>query len=348
MLASHGGRDLLSHHQQTVAVVVPKQMPRWAIHLLPQSARRYREAIWATVPQEWIHSGISGVHTVSLRQWVPKFPVSQTLLQTMARSVRQWGHAQAMPANGKWAVSLHGLRKTTVRMRLMQTLEPAMAPDSSIVVINAQGQVLSVQANPVGRKLAWQPRPIGTTLSPLMMAQASSHPSLFKGLTATSGTDVMTQVASRWGGTSIQHAFERLGITSGDVLVGQPVNDPALPSPSPRLMTGAVTVWATPLQVARAYLPFVAHGQIPQLTAVVRHTHTSHRRYRVISPTILAEVAGHLPLTVINGVRFRVWRPNGSYAVAFTQQDGGLVVVGDNPGPQWLNVLQDMSHWIHP
>jgi hypothetical protein len=96
-------------------------------------------------------------------------------------------------------------------------------------------------------------------------------------------------------------------------------------------------LWATPLQMAYSYQPFIDGGKLPALTFGLQSV-------RTVAPRVLGSannwraVLQAMPTLYVGGQRWQVWRPNSSYAVAVRARARVVVVEG--------SALADLPHLL--
>ncbi|MDA8193932.1 MAG: hypothetical protein M0Z53_08040 [Thermaerobacter sp.] len=343
-LLSAGGEALWTSRRVRVVAVVPGQMPTWARRMLPRRLRQVTEGLWTAPPAGWVDSAVAGIHTISVNLPYPVTGVSPTLLAVAARGAGAWRTAAVVPQPGAWQPRVAGEKSTSLQLRLVHRVSGAIPSGGVAIVLGGQGQILAAEANPSGRGMIWQPYPAGLTLIPPLLAQALVAPSLLAGMKTSTGLPLLTGLADRWGGAAVNRALARLGLGRGMAIPGQPVPNPALPSASPLEMSFGRALWATPLEVARAYLPFVDGGALPAVSTTAPSSARQAPATPVATVHALSTVSGSLPEIVAGPLRFRVWRPAGSFAVAFTGQAHGLVVVAAGPATaRFLSLLKTVA-----
>lgn len=346
-----GGTPLTRAVAEPALMVVPSRLPPFMRAQLaervgrgllrrPRFLWRGRSALFDSA-RGWNLPGLTPVR-VLVNEPVPG--LSPALLQA-ATAPGDWKAGPWRLDHGVW--QLPGGRVTVAyRLDLARVLFPAVGPGGSVAVVDGAGRLLAAEANPVGRELFWQPRPVGLALIPPIMAQAMDHPELFRNLSV--GQASLGTLASRWGNGSIRSALSELGVGAPS-LAGQPVANPPLPTMSPAVLSAGRALWATPLEVARAYLIFLSGGETPPITldASPRSVPLSDRPL-VATADSTDQVYGALPTVVAGRVTFRVWRPAASdYAVCLVRGRPGVVMVVEGTATRNLLTLAGtLGRWL--
>ncbi len=340
-----------SYHRPAL-VVVPKLLPDWAQreikHQVGARLMHRRQFIWDGTSPLFVqarHWAISGLYPTLIAAYQPAPGMSAAALMLVESSAPVYSKGPFFLNQGLWGVKQQRPVSTSLSIALSRKLEPLIPNGGVLAAINGQGQIRMVASNPSNRHISWQPRPVGLGLVPPLIAEAMTNPQLLKQV--AHGSDVLGQLGTDWGGRKIQQALMRLGVDSGVSVLGQLVKNPALPKPSPLVLSEGHALWATPLEVARAYLPFLNQGELPSLTINSATTHFGVGRPLAAPEGTLTAVTQFLPTVVTSGIRFSVWRPDGNYAVAYTSLDHGLVLVAGGPATSnIIAVIHEAAVWL--
>lgn len=343
---SAGGRPLTTVVMHQELLVVPRALPAWArkklVAAVGPGSLRPRQWIWTTggpLWHAWGRMAIPGIYRIEVRQIEPVSGVSRNLLEAWAKTAHQWARPRYRLSQAVWSLPSVKTVRLSLRLGLTKDLANQVPAGGSVVVLRGTGQMLAEVSSPLNRAIFWQPHPVGLGLVPPLLVQAMDSPKIFSGLSAGSGTALLGTVADRWGAASISRALSRIGIKPGRVLPGQPVLNPRAPNPSAAVLTSGQSLWATPLELARAYLLFVHKGLVPSVTMQNRVVSKPVRGVPVVaSSTSLQTVDKLMPQIMTNGLAFQVWRPDGNFAVAYTLSKNGTVVVAE--GSASGNIVQ--------
>ncbi len=354
-LLGFDGQPLVTQRRIPALVVVPGQLPKWAQQDLKDqvtpSLMKQKQLLWDgssslfAKARKW---SVSGLYPVTLLAWVPVTGVSSQLIEAWGKSRGDYSTGPVMPRNGVFrsTVPVHAARLAW-STRLSQQLLPLVKSGGSLAVIDGSGRIRTLLASPNHRGIAWEPRPVGLGLVPPLTAEALGSQGILLKIKGTG--DLLGQLAGAWGSRHISQGLKRLGLGSKTTLIGQPVKNPPLPRPSTSVMSQGRALWATPLEIGRAYLPFIRQGLLPQLTASAVPSPLRVHGVPLVSAAVdLNQVASVLPMVMVDGVKFFVWRPDGNYAVAFTQDDGGVVLVTAGPATQSIvDLVHVLAGWMH-
>lgn len=352
ILGQQNARITRPYHRPAL-VVVPKLLPDWAQREIERQVgvkmMHRHQFIWDGSSQLFLqarHWAIPGLYPLSIDVFKPIVGISQSALMLVENSTPIYSTGPFyLDSGGRWGVKRRSPALTSLSAPLSQKLEPLIPNGGVLAVINGQGQILMVASNPSSRHLSWQPRPVGLGLVPPLIAEAMAEPQLLKQV--AHGSDILEQLGKDWGGNKIQQALMRLGVESGISIPGQPVKNPALPKPSPLELSEGHALWATPLEVARAYLPFLNQGALLPLTVNATAIRFANGKPLAAPTGTLNAVTKFLPTVVTNGIRFSVWRPDGNYAVAYTALDHGLVLVaGGAATSNIIGVIHAAAVWL--
>lgn len=355
------GIPLTTKVLEPALVVVPSELPAWARaqieHQLGASLMRQTQFIWdghSALFQKARGWAITGLYPATVKTWTPVLGMSRTVLQAAAGAT-QYTRGPLTLKGSDWSIPVVREEKLAWNLALTRSLQPLLGTGGVVAVIDGQGQLMTLSGNPSDRGLAWQPHPVGLGLVPCLMAEALAEPRLLNEV--KNGQNMLKQLSDAWGSSKIQRALQRLGLGAPQSIKGQPVTNPPLPHPSPEVMSQGHALWATPLEMARAYLPFIRHGAIAPITPYLATQAIEPGQPLVAPPSTLLEVTRGLPILVMGGIRFSVWRPDGNFAVAYTATDGGLIVVVEGPATNntialihaagvWLNQLHGQKKGI--
>ncbi|CAB1128951.1 protein of unknown function [Candidatus Hydrogenisulfobacillus filiaventi] len=262
-------------------------------------------------------------------------PVLEGLPAGLAKAV-----PAAAPAASGWCgarAGSTGPRRGPAPLSLAPGLGAALAAHlpagSGAAVVDGDGAVLAL----AGGAAAWRAVPAGVSLLPVLLAEAPElggppWPS------AALGPTVLQAYVRRWGAAGTARALAA-ALPAADPLPGAP--------PPPRRPAGTVAWWGagapavTPLTLARAYLPFVAGGDLPPVRLGLQPV-----------PAPAAGAAGGwaalldaLPVLTVDGRQVVVWGGLGrGPAVALVPGSAGpaarLVVVFTGPAAAGRQSLQ--------
>lgn len=352
---SRGGRALTHGHIESAYVVQPQRLPSWAkrrIGAVTSKALMQRSAfLWIVSPAQykaWHGMSVSGleaarVEVISANKGVPKSLLTLWAHQHQAYSRGPWhlkGRVWVASAPPK---ALH----LSVSSGLTRALTTGLPDGGLALVVNKGGQILAEASNPSDQGLGWQPHPAGMAMVPPLLAEALDKPKVFSGLSEGQGTKLLAKVSSAWGGKDIVQGLKRLGLGTPPTMADQPVANPQLPTPATDVMTEGHALWVNAYEVAGAYLPFADDGLATPLTlgTTSRRTETSQSRSLVASSKSLVSVRDTLPKITAGGVAFRVWRPDGNYAIGISH--GGDVVVIEGPATaHTVSILHEVGRWL--
>lgn len=353
-LVGSSGQSLLVLNKVSGLMVVPDQLPGWVQkdmggHVNP-GLMKQPQFLWNgtsklfTRARSW---SVPGLYPVMIEEWVPRAGVSRSLLKSWAEAHGQYSVAQFRPDHGVFRLPSQppGQRLAWSASLSQQVL--SLLPSGGIfAAVDGQGRVRTLLAHPSHRGIAWEPRPVGLGLVPTLTAEALGSQKIL--LSIRGSSDLLGQLASAWGSTKIENGLLAMGMGSATSLSGQPVKNPPLPKAGVSVMSQGHALWATPLELARAYLPFIRQGLLPQLTAGTVPRHLQAQGVPLVATTSdLTEVADALPTVMVNGQKFFVWRPDGNFAVAFTEAYGGMVLVTEGSATNTiLSLVHTVGVWM--
>ena len=340
------GQPLLARKQVPALMVVPDQLPTWVRqdlvgHVSPKLMKQ-SQFLWNGSSNLFRRArgwSVSGLYPVTLQEWVPGVGVSWSLAKSWGEAHGQYGVAQLNPDHGVFSPAAKTVAERLAWSASLSQRAMSLVPSGGIfAAVDGQGRVRTLLANPSQRAIAWNPRPLGLGLVPALTAEALGSPKIL--LSVKGSSDLLGQLATAFGPSKIKQGLLALGMGSASSLAGQPIKNPTLPQISASVMSQGHALWATPLELARAYLPFIRHGLLPQLTAsLVPEPLQTHGVPLVANSSNLTEVAQALPTVMVNGQKFSVWRPAGNFAVAFTESHGGMVLVAEGSATDTLLAL---------
>lgn len=345
-LLGSDGLPLLVRKQVSGLMVVPGQLPDWARHDLvghvSPGLMKQSQFLWNGTSKLFGRArgwSVPGLYPVTLEEWVPGGGVSRGLIESWAQAHGQYGVARLMPDHGVFIPAAQAAGERLAWSASLSQQSLSLLPSGGIfAAVDGQGRVRTLLADPSQRGIAWEPRPVGLGLVPALTAEALGSQNIL--LSVKGSSDLLGQLATAWGSTKIKQGLLALGMGSATSLSGQPIKNPPLPRAASSVMSQGHALWATPLELARAYLPFIRKGLLPPLTAgQVPETLETHGVPLVATASDLTEVARALPTVMVNGQIFSVWRPNGNFAVAFTQSHGGMVLVAEGSATNTLLAL---------
>ncbi len=340
---------LTSQKEVPALVIVPAKLPAWAFKELKSRdtvhGKTLPQVIWngqSKFFHEALRWNITGLYPTTIQEAVPRSGVSPSVIAA-ASSTSSPG--RYLKWDGDGFAGEPGTVHTVLSLSLVRQLSSLVAPGGSVFVLSGNGAILDQGGNPLGKEFSWQPHPVGQALTPLMLAMALEHPQLFQGLNSDSPA-LLSQIAQRWSPASIQKAFTSIGIGPRPSISGQPLANPALPKITASVLASGRDLWATGDEVARAYLPFINRGRMPAL-----HWRKSLSRQAlgplVMQPEAIRAVDAVIPTEEAGGITFHVWRPDANFMVAFTEDDGGMVVVLEGPATaNALEAVQQSALWL--
>lgn len=339
-------------YHRPALVVVPRLLPDWAKreieHQVGVTMMHRRQFIWDGISQLFVqarHWAIPGLYPFSIAEYQPTPGISTNTLMLVQSSTPVYSKGPFFLNQRQWNVKQQSPVSTSLSITLSRKLKPLIPNGGVLAAINGRGQIRMVASNPSNRHISWQPRPVGLGLVPPLIAEAMAEPQLLKQRAHES--DILEQLGKDWGGKKIQQALIRLGLDRGVSVSGQLVKNPGLPKPSSLVLSEGHALWATPLEVARAYLPFVDQGELPSLTIKPVPTTFGGGQPLVAPVSTLNAVTKFLPTVVTSGIRFSVWRPDSNYAIAYTSMDHGLVLVAGGPATSHIIALiHETAVWL--
>lgn len=351
MVVGRTGQPLTRVVNQKALIVVPSRLPGWARQELhrryPKAMSSSRTVLWngnSSFFKKALQWNVSGLYPVRTHVVVPATGIPHDLITLVARQHGAWSRRA-------WTWTHHGFEAPlkTVHVALspslMETLSPLMPSGSSVSVVNGQGEILAQLANPTGRELSWQPRPVGEILTPALLAMALAHPRLFSGLSPKQ-PGLLNVIDKRWGQVSIHNALKALGLGRGTTVCGQPVLNPSLPEGPVSVFPAGSNLWATTDEVARAYLVLADTGNVPHLSWDKAEGKKALKR--LTTEGAVNEIEQVLPQELVGKNPFYVWRPGNHMAVAYTHAGGGLVmVIQGSATAQIVSLVQQVALWAH-
>ncbi len=350
------GQPLLGQRRVPVLMVVPDQLPGWVrkdlkSHVRPVFLKEHQflwdgTSVLFNKARGW---SVSGLYPTSVLEWVPLAAMSHRLVNAWAKGHDGYSVGPLTPQRGMfvWGTPDWTPERLSWSTKLTRLSESVLNSGGALAVIDGEGRVRTLVANPNHRGIAWEPRPVGLGLVPPLTAEALGSQGIL--LKIKGSSNLLGQLANAWGAHPIIQGLRLLGMGDPTTLSGQPVQNPPLPKSAVSVMSQGHALWATPLEVARAYLPFVRQGLIPTLTAsATPSTLKTQGVPLVATASNLNQVASVLPAVMADGLKFSVWRPDGNFAVAFSQADGGMVVVAEGPATQSiLQLVHVVAGWMH-
>lgn len=355
-LKGGSGQPLLNQHRVAALMVVPDQLPAWVRQDLKGHVRgsllKDRQFLWNgssilfKKAQGW---SVTGIYPTTLMEWVAASGMSPRLVAAWANIHGEYSSGPVLPQNGTFVLSTPRSKSDRLAwsQKLTRQVGHFVKSGGAVAVIDGEGRLRTLMANPGQRGIGWEPRPVGLGLVPPLTAQALGSQGIL--LKIKGSANLLGQLAGAWGANRITRGLRRLGIGTKITLLGQPVDNPALPKASTTVMSQGHALWATPLEIARAYLPFVQQGLLPKLTASANPPPVKTEGLPLVaSPADLSQVASVLPKVMVGGLKFSVWRPDGNFAVAFSDADGGIVIVAEGPATNSiLQLVHVVSGWMH-
>lgn len=331
---SPSGQRLTVERPEKLLEVNPELVPAADRKLLSRQMHRdklgSRPLVWLSSERNirrWDH--LPGVRTVIAKVNVPLVGLPGSILTTAERE-------QAISAPEVWSLagSIYKPVARPIKTTIDPSLQAAIAADirgsGSAVVANSRGEVQAV----VGSRWS-QAVPLGLAGLPPMLALALDNSSVIHEL--AHGAVSLSSMATVWGLSSAQSAFTTLGLGQG------PFWGIASGSHMPSRMSGSVLAGTThidvsPAQLLRSYLPIVVDDRIEPLTLVHVASLPRAHLFGKFSTT-----RAQMPLVTEDSVRFRVWRPSGSYVVILSRSLGEVAVLQGSAESDMLALMQWMA-----
>jgi hypothetical protein len=332
-------------------VIVPEKLPVWAqVELQSRDTvhgRRLVQIIWNGHSKfffQALHWNISGLYHTAIREAVPRAGVSASVVNAVTASAVP--RTPLLVWDGQGFAASGGTVQTSMSLPLTRQLAGLVPAGGSVVVLSGNGAIRDQEGSPLGKGISWQPHPVGQALTPVMLAIALAHPPLFRGLQPTAGPQLLDTIAARWDLPHIKEALVSIGFGSRTSVRGQPLTNPRLPEMAPAVLSAGRDLWGTADEVAAAYLPFINDGTMLPLhwgAGVPKHV----KRPSVIQAGALHAVDSVIPTEFAAGVDFHVWRPDANFMVAYTQDDGGMILVLEGPATSnTLQAVQQCALWL--
>ncbi|MCL5116557.1 MAG: hypothetical protein M1272_05340 [Firmicutes bacterium] len=285
----------------------------------------------------WTGKHLKGISPVRAAVWVPRIGASSSLIMMAARS-------SGAVSRGPWtwrrgAYRLSGSAKsvhTTVNASLTQSLAPLVAPGGAVFVVGRQGALLAGVGAPSGQGALWRPEPAGMAVLPPLLGLALQRNAVYQALDG--GQSTLSAIAAAWGEKGLSESVAALGFGSSKV-GAMTLAAPRVSSPlSANALEQGQGLSPTPLEVARSYLPFLDQGRFPPLAV---STDSRPARIRAIAAkSALSQVLSQLPQVKVGSMVFRVWRPQGLYAVVLAPRVGVEAVL---EGPATRNTMAALA-----
>ncbi|MCY0899542.1 MAG: hypothetical protein OWU33_11500 [Firmicutes bacterium] len=260
--------------------------------------------------------------SLQLIEPLPSFRVIMTLANLVPGALKE----EKLVEDGRRFV-LATRETPPLRVTLDPGLERSLASIThagAIVVISRTGRVLAATGS---RSWLAGARPLGLVELPPLLSWALAQPGGSSVAIGGKGP-TLNKFASWWTPAKVSRALAELGVA--------PQSLGSTPSTLSQAIGG--TGLATPLAVVRSYLPFVDAHQVPSLSL----TPSSPLKARPV-PGDFATVLEALPMRQVNGIRFRLWDPRGSWTVILAPTQGRVAVLVGGATDQATAVMQCLS-----
>lgn len=244
-------------------------------------------------------------------------------------------------------IVLNGPPRRVVALRLswQRALVAALPPNASAVAVRGDGQIEAVAGSSDNPALPFAAEPVHQALLPCLWAQSRPASYILHSMSQAASADRSWSPSRPWSYTRIRTALDRLELPQSPWPEVVPSILPSSGTVSPiKLFNQGQGLWASPLSVARAYLPFITGGPIPQLTVRVQPNALKRvRQPDQASKPGWRQVQAVLPTMNVGGTPVTSWDPFPyHYAVGLTIIGGQPVVVvadGLRTSAQWESVL---------
>ncbi|PSR24117.1 MAG: hypothetical protein C7B45_00450 [Sulfobacillus acidophilus] len=335
-LMAGNGQPLTRWADRQALLVNPGRVPVQALGGIEQKMNGFhlgdRPVLWIASRSNRRHlTNTAGIAVVSVRVLVPAKGISPGALEALARAAHDWTRGSWNWSQGQYQVWRRRPDvESSLNRALTSDLGALFSGSGSVVIVNNHGAVLAL-ATQSGQSL-WEQHALGRAVLPPMLALATEVPAVRKALEKPHPT--WSQIAQAWGAQGVWQGLQTLGVRV------------ALPKtevhPSTKTMRAAFSqgsyLAATPLQLAQSYLPFVSGGQmVPAFVDPARHP----RGHTVKGAFV--RVVQQLPSITLEGMRFRVWRPMGNYAVVIAPNERQIAILEGGWVDATVSVMQLMA-----
>ncbi len=339
-ILSQSGSPLTHRVSKSVLLVSPRRVPNSRRQALKKAigvrTLATRPFLWfASSARASSWSSVRGIVPVRARINIPKKNIPDGMVLSLAveaekgqGSVWHWSNDQYSPSGPPL--------KTSLSVSLQTAIGNQDQGAGSVVVINNQGQVVAALGSNKGPNRLWSGHPVGLAELPPLMALALGNSSVRNSLPPGAS---LAKIADVWGMSRFRAALDALGFSQPS-LFGEQIPGPSLPGHlSPQAFSQGAQLYATALELARSYLPFVDEGRISSLSLLTAPQPLAHS-----VAGDFGAVLRDMPQITQSHRTFRVWRPAGYYAVILEPSPGLVAVLQGAATKNTLAVAKAMAN----
>ncbi len=338
-VTSSEGRPLTVTRPQKALVINPAQISPKRRKLL---ARKIGERRLGTKPTLWLapsaarraFQGEAGVWSVTAEVIEPKPGISAPMVDSIATLAGDVSREPWVFSHGTYHLArTKRVIHTSIQTGLTRALDNNIQGNGSIVVADAHGMIEAMVGEGTGS--LWRSHAVNLALLPPLLALALNSSAVRHVL--AQGAIPLKQIGQVWGTNALRQGLLALGMGQPS-LSRSPKELSQVPThPVPSTLSQGTGLFATPEELARSYLPFVDQGQVPPLAIEPKLGHTP------ALAGMFSETLQQMPAIKQNGVTFRVWRPQGSYAVILAPAQKRVAVLEGAAVVNTLAVMQILA-----